>query len=415
MNIFRKLLPYLIGLYIILNILFSNTAKIGDFKITSDMLLLFFILIFLISNIFNFKNLLFNIIDFLKDPLSISMIATLIIMSLSITYSFDKTVAISETARFLSYIIIYFIVKYEISNINVVKALIKVFLITLFVGNTISLLQVFTGIGMNHSFNIVSSGVSYYRIPYTFGNPNSFGAFLVICIFPVLIIFLRENKLFKKSVYGVLLILTITNIYLTASKNAWLAIVIGCIVLSAAYNIKFLLGVLIQAIFALLIPPIRIRLLNLSASVFGDGRLKLWGLSLQMIKEHPFFGVGNGNYVPLHDIYATKYPEYYDHGLTGLPTHNSYLKIQCEIGTLGTIAFTSVLICSIKKLKTIYSKAHDEFIRDFYLGFYVSFITFLFMNLFDNFFFVPKVVVYIWIFLAMADGILKNENIFNRG
>ncbi|MGK0467122.1 MAG: putative inorganic carbon (HCO3(-)) transporter [Clostridium sp.] len=46
------------------------------------------------------------------------------------------------------------------------------------------------------------------------------------------------------------------------------------------------------------------------------------------------------------------------------------------------------------------------------MGVMASMIAFLFMNIFDNLFFVPKATTYFWFLLATAEALLNQRNVF---
>lgn len=404
----KDLLFIFIYLYIFLNSLLPYNLKI-KIPVNGDLILsvIFFIyMVIVIKDINAFK---LNVKEFFHDYLGLALTILLSVMLISIFYAAEKKLALSESLRFLIFIVFYFIIKYEADNERYKKGLINSYLITLVITSVLGLIQALTGMGLEHKFYVDPIARTGERISCTFGNPNSFAAFLIIGIFPVIMLMFSEKRKSKKFLYGIIFISMMFNIYLTASRNSWLAFALGCVILSVIYNWRFLVGISVIGIVAELIPQTSRRLAEINNSYFNESRLKLWGIAIKMIKEHPLFGVGNGNYVSLYDSYVKKYPQLSYGGYTRFPSHNSYLKIESELGIFGGLAFLAVLSSIIYKVRAVTVKFKDGLHAPFYIGFLSSALVFLFMNFFDNLLFVPKVAVYFWIFAALADALLLND------
>lgn len=377
-----------------------NLHKIPAF---GDIILFILIVIFIVHIIMHKKEFVYDLINFIKEPMGISLIALFIIMIVSISYSSYKMIAISESARFLSFGILYFIVKYSVDK-RVVRGLINSYMVIFTIINLYGILQKITGYGLIEGY-VMENGV--LRINGTFDNPNTFAAFLIIGIFPVVMAIARSEYVYEKLFYSILLIMSLCNIYFTGSRNSFLGILIGGIVLSILYNWYFLVGVGAVAVIGFVIPQVKSRILQIA--VGDEGRIHIWKTALKMIQEHPLKGIGNGNFTELYDVYVAKYKYLAYKNYSHYPTHNSFLKIESELGIIGGISFISIIVNAIILVKKTIVKIEDKKINLFYMGFFASMVAFMFMNLIENLFFVPTVVVYFWIFLAAADGLIFSE------
>ncbi|KEH90392.1 hypothetical protein Z965_00595 [Clostridium novyi A str. BKT29909] len=103
------------------------------------------------------------------------------------------------------------------------------------------------------------------------------------------------------------------------------------------------------------------------------------------------------------------YPELWYNNHVNFPSHNSYLKVQSELGIVGIVSFVLLLLSIVIKMKQFATRVTDKFYKYFYTGFFVSVIVFLIMNVSDNFLFVPKVCSYFWILVAIAQSINHNR------
>ena len=73
-------------------------------------------------------------------------------------------------------------------------------------------------------------------------------------------------------------------------------------------------------------------------------RLELWRGALQMVEDHPWFGVGPSNYE--HMI-----GEYLSPALAGIPAHNSWLHLASETGLPGVILYTALFFSGLVVLQ----------------------------------------------------------------
>lgn len=362
-----------------------------------DIFLVLLVCVYLINMLVNYerRNKLCNDLkSFFKDSIVIFMLLLIAIMGVSTIYSTDKSLAIQETIRFGTYIAILY---YFISEIHIkkdIKRIINFIYCPAFVVGIVGIVQYFTKIGIEVNTN------GALRIESTLGHPNSLGVYFVLLIFPLIPLIFAEKVRIRKVLYCLLLLIMVFNIGVCLSRNSWLALGSGIILLAIVYNWKILFGLIIAAVGALLTPTLRQRLMEMGMSVFNDGRLKHWAVAIEMFKDKPLTGVGNGNYVTLHSKYLEKYPQYIVLGEENFPTHNSYLKILSELGIIGFIPFLLMhVLIIIKGIKVCY--LYDNRYKGVLKGIVVSLVIFLQVNLLDNMWFVPKVTTIYWILVGI--------------
>ncbi|WP_224853618.1 O-antigen ligase family protein [Clostridium bowmanii] len=346
-----------------------------------------------------------GIIDFFTDKLSIFIAVLLGIMLLSTLYATDKGLALSESARFITYIFLYFIIKYEFNNKKHINTLLKCYIFISTVLCCIGIVQYFTGFALNKTFIRTYNAGVIRRITSTFSNPNAFGAYLILIIFPVIMLSIYEKNKNKKILYILLSMLMFVNVVMTFSRNAILGLGLGLLVLTLIYSIKWIFALGGFAILISFIPSVSQRIKGTVDLHQNELRIKLWKTALYMIRDHPIVGVGNGNFVTRYNEYVSKYSELKYYEYKSYPNHNSYLKLQSELGILGIVSFLGIITMTLFRIKKLYSTTRDKFYIPFYTGVMASFIVFFFMNLSDNLFFVPKVTTYFWLILATAEAI----------
>jgi hypothetical protein len=164
------------------------------------------------------------------------------------------------------------------------------------------------------------NGGRIYRLrgPGQINDPNDFGQ-LIVCVIPLTFIFWRPNKLLLNIVCVILPVsVLVLGVYLTHSRGALLALLAVAVVATrrriGTLPTLLLAGGLFAAASALHFTGGR----EISANAGAD-RTGLWGAGLQMLKSHPLFGVGYGNFSDF----------------AGLTAHNSIVVCAGELGLFG--------------------------------------------------------------------------------
>ncbi len=405
MRILENILYFFMCIYIIILPWKQGKTTYGD-AILALIILIYMLKLIVSSN--NRSKMFSDIKNFFHDYLSIAMSVLFLVMVISVSYAFDKKIAISESARFLSYIILFFIIKYECNYKKYIHGIINSYTFSVCSICVFGIYQYFTGFGLDPKFT--NYAYADKRIGATLDNPNNLGAFLILAIFPIIMITIYEKNKLKKLIYSCISLLIIINIVLTDSRNAVMGLAIGAVILVITFSWKLIFIIGPAAIISMFIPRISHRILDITNSAQNASRISLWKTAVKMIKEHPILGVGNGNYVSLYDDYVKKYPELKYPWFTHYPCHNSYLKVTSELGILGIISFIFILIFSFLKVKQVAFHAKDKFYRYFCMGILASMAAFYFMNISDNLFFVPKTTTYFWMLLAISQAIVIAEN-----
>lgn len=410
---FDKLIFLLINVFIITTIIVPVNFRVFSIPVSGDEVLFLIIILYLLKIITDkkmCKKFRENLYEFFMSGIGISMGALLIVMMISVFYALEKNLAISETARFAAYITLVFIVKHEVKNEKMVKSFINTIVASTAFVSVFGIIQWFTGIGLSKDFIEQFSFGATKRIASTFGNPNSFAAFLVFFIFPFIMMTFNIMEIKEKLVYIFLSVIMLVNMVLTFSRNSWLAFGLGCLLLTVYLSWKAIVSMGLLGLISLFIPVIRNRLRDFTDVNQNISRIKHWKTAFLMIKDHPILGLGNGNYVSYYDEYISKHPEL-DFALQKrFPTHNSYLKVASELGIIGFIPFVVLIITSMIQIKKTTQKIFDKKVKAFYKGILISILMFLIMNIFDNLFFVPKVTTWFWFVVAIGEGLIQQRN-----
>ncbi|MCB2354012.1 O-antigen ligase family protein [Clostridium estertheticum] len=408
-----SILYFLMCVYIVIMPLIQEGTNFRGIPV-SDILLGIVIFVYLIKIIIEKatrERFLYGIKDLFGSVLSISIMVLLGIMLLSTLYAAEKTLALTESARFLTYVFIFFVIKYEFNTKKLVKNLLKCYIFTAGLLSIFGIIQHFTTIGLDKKFVEHYPGYTVVRIATTMFNPNAYAAFLILIIFPVVMLTIYEKNKNIKGMYGIISVLLFVNIIMTYSRNAQVGVCIGAVVLCVIYSYKLIIAFGGIGILTLFMPSVLDRVRALTNDSQNESRIKLWKTAIMMIKDHPILGVGNGNYISRYNEYVSKYKGLSYNAYKRYPAHNSYLKVESELGIVGIVSFLAVLVTSLIRVKKLFTITNDKFIKAFYMGAFASMIAFFFMNISDNLFFVPMATTYFWFLIATAESLLNSSEI----
>lgn len=195
------------------------------------------------------------------------------------------------------------------------------------------------------------------------GRLNSFfvpANYVAMYIAPILVLSLifwkRINSKFLFVAYYFLLIATLLALYFTKSYGGWLGLFGALLFLwfRIKIPIKRLKYLLIFALLVILVSvsesdsPKFGRLLDFSTRTSSSTRAEIWQTSLLIIKEHPFWGVGLGNFETIYREYVPRVAFPPLEWLVVKP-HNLYLALWIEMGILGLASFIWLIIIFFKQ------------------------------------------------------------------
>jgi len=176
-------------------------------------------------------------------------------------------------------------------------------------------------------------GQLFYRIRGLgeINDPNDFGQ-LLVCVIPLVFIFWRPKRILLNIAFVLLPVsVLLLGVYLTHSRGALLAVIAIAVVFAQRRIGKLLSSLLAAGLFVGAMALNFTGGRDISASS-GRDRTILWGEGLQLLKSHPFFGVGLGGM-----------PDY-----TGLTAHNSIVVCAAELGLFGLYFWSMFLLPTIR-------------------------------------------------------------------
>lgn len=411
-----KINKYLIFLFFLIVPLSHWKAKFHGIPVSVDFVIASLaIIVFLIRHIRD-KNLGSTI----KNAVVMDNFGKLIIVYLFVSIlSFSKSVSISasinELLRFLSYILLYYIIIFDIREREDVKNIMLMLIAACILVSVFGLIQYFTGFGLSKDYIVEYGSVESRRIPSTMYNPNNFAAYLMLTSFPILLFGLyTKDRKYRISLIALFCLMAV-NLLLTFSRGAWVGFALSAAVLAIVYNPRVLYIIAGVSVPSLFINSIRERFLSIFTLTSDSNvtRLRLWQTGLKMAHENPILGVGLGNSIYRYDEYIKRFPQLDTvYHYTMYPLHNSYIKVLAETGVIGLAAFLLIIGYMVIKTYKIYKASTDPMCRGLALGYFITLPGYLFMNIVDNCLFDPQTAVFFWLIfgLIVASGRIENTD-----
>lgn len=229
----------------------------------------------------------------------------------------------------------------------------------------------FAGImGNIYAGSTTPGGVS--RIGGTLISANAAGSYLSLLLAPAFSIMLTKLKRPYKWLGLIAFICGMIALILTGSRGAWLALFISFLIFGIVsfrrgwldlriVVIGAVIGILIGLVF---FSPIYERIFGYDAGA-AAGRIPQNQVAFQIIKDHPFFGVGANNYPVIQQRYLALDP---NNTVFRYAVHNKYLLVWAETGFLGLLFFILFLISTLRQGFKI-SRFEDQLLSPLALGF----------------------------------------------
>jgi O-antigen ligase len=162
-------------------------------------------------------------------------------------------------------------------------------------------------------------------------DPNDF-AQLLVCVLPLTFFYWREKKILQNIWFVILpACVLLFGAYLTHSRGAVLAL-IAMLLVAARRRIGLIPGIILAV--GMFVAATALNFTGgreISASA-GEDRTALWSDGLQMLKSHPLFGVGFGNFGDN----------------SGLTAHNSVVVCAAELGLFGLYFWALFLFPTVR-------------------------------------------------------------------
>ncbi|MFN8455462.1 MAG: O-antigen ligase family protein [Anaerolineae bacterium] len=216
--------------------------------------------------------------------------------------------------------------------------------------------QTFFGFSKYVIAQIVEGSEDSGRLNGPLDDPNFWGQTLVSILPLALYRLLDEQKIILKIIAALSALFIALAILNTYSRGAFMAMMLVLLLVAIERRIKFSLIVsIIPAVFLIMqfLPAgftDRLQTLsiftnedsNVQSEVSFRGRSSEMMSGLNMFADHPFLGVGVGNYIQHYQKYASRLG--LEYRTEGRRAHSTYLEIAAETGLPGLITFGGLFL-----------------------------------------------------------------------
>jgi O-antigen ligase len=272
--------------------------------------------------------------------------AFIVLGVLSALWATDRHAALSATGRLAQGPLLVLVVA---SIVRTPKALMTIS-IAFVAGAAVSAAAGMSGL-THPDQTIVSSG----RLSGGIGDPNYLAAVLVPGIALSLFLALTIRSKPMKVAIGLAGVASTAGVFLTESRGGLIALAVaavGVIVVAGSFRRQVILVLVVLGAFAscyllLVAPPQSFHRITSFTSNGGTGRTDIWTVAAKTFEQHPFFGVGAGNFTVVEQSYAVDIDQNLPRADLVVqnhePVHNTYLHVASELGSVGLLLFLGML------------------------------------------------------------------------
>ncbi|TAM36244.1 hypothetical protein EPN54_05665 [bacterium] len=353
---------------------------------TTDRLTLFFFLLFLTVSAISFRN------------------------SVSYSTSFQGIV------KLLKYILIFLVCSEEIRDKRHISRIIISICSGVCLASLDALWQMAFGYDFIHHIGI-QAAIGLPRPTAAFPNPNVFGIYMTALtplIFGLALLYFKGKKrlfMFLPAILGA------AGIYLTLSRGAGLAIYLAVLFLCVAGKKKlFTAGLVAILIIYPFVMPKNIKQwakdsrYNPMILMCGEERVSIQNNTINMIKHHPFIGVGVNTFSRNYGKYKTAEAEKYAPTPDTIYAHNIYLQMAGETGLLGLLAFILFLFQVFRRAFKTLPRLNDGYLKITALSLIACMIAFLINGLTETSLYYPRVAMIFWYLIGLSLALGKFAN-----
>jgi len=224
---------------------------------------------------------------------------------------------------------------------------------------------------------------------------NAVAAFYASYTFVLLGIIIFDRAKIRRFLFMLAILFNTYCVLFLYSRGAYAAILAGLLFICLFHKKVFLIPLLLLLFYwQTILPPKVVERINQTKTEEGtldssaQNRLDMWKLSLDYFKKNSVIGVGF-NTIPY----------------LGLPledTHNIYIKVLTEQGSIGIVILLLLFFIAIKNSWKLYKSAQNGFLKGLGLGFTTCIIATIVTNLFGDRWTYLQLSAYFWVFLGLV-------------
>ena len=260
-----------------------------------------------------------------------------------------------------------------------------------------------------------------------FSDHTSYGAMLVMFLFPLYYFMVRKNKdLLFQTLSGIVFLIFVFAIIFSYTRAAWLSLFAGIgiwiiVKLKLRFRTIFITGIALIILFFISYSSF-IRniekneaessgkfsehiesMVNITSDASNLERLNRWKCALRMFNEKPIFGWGPGTYKFQYAPFQFSYDKTIistDFGDLG-NAHSEYLGPLAESGVFGLLSFLLIVITTLITGVRVFRNSQIIEVKQLALYITLGLTTYFVHGVLNNFLDSDKASVPVWGFMAM--------------
>lgn len=295
----------------------------------------------------------------LGTPIHLLLLLYWFIATLAVAFSPAKMAAFEGWTKLTLYLMMFALAARILRSPRILSIVTGVFLHVALVVSIYGVRQQFAGVEQLATWNDPNSPLANDSRVYSYlGNPNLLAAYLLPAIaLSIAAIFVWRSP-FAKALAVTMTVINLACLYYTDSRGGW----IGAVALIATFLlllrywwgnylpiwartwlVPLVGGGLVTALVVAMIAsePLRLRFFSIFAGredSSNNFRINVWAAVIDMIKAHPFLGIGPGN-----DAFNKVYPRFMRPNYTALSAYSIFLEITVETGLIGLSCFLWII------------------------------------------------------------------------
>lgn len=342
----------------------------------------------------------------------------------------DTTLLGFEFIKMVKIYLLYFYFANRIDDLRIVRKIIFSLLIVIIIQGALAIYQYKYGSPywiqkLAEASNTVRvheiGNMLIQRVSGTLGYATDFAFFIAPITVMIFSVYVGSIASKKDAIYIMSFIAGSIALLLSFSRAGWISLLIGIIVICIYYfpkkqkamrTVKLLLPIGVVLLSSILLFRMEI-LARIGGYDYGSSftRIKMYKNALEIIKQHPIFGIGLNQYtIVMHNYDNWGYLKniYY-------PVHNAYLFLAAEIGLPGLLLF-SLFACLILRHGVIALKKSEGEVKTYLIGLILAVVIIIFQSMFDTGF---KYMIPVWnllfLFLGLIETIYYKQGWFQDG
>ncbi len=358
--------------------------------------------------------------------ISIPTIALIVAYGLSMLAARDLLASLFDVVVLVKAYILFFYVANTIKSQKDVTFVMKMLFLGVFVQTLIFLNQfVFhtnlavIGVGEEWTWNVRYTGEAFsiVRVCGTLGHVNHYAKYITLLLPFSFVVMLASRNAWVRHTAALVSILSIITLILSVTRSSWISLVGAIPLVLYLLFIKNMLS--LRVVRNVMLSAIGFAIILL---FFGDviydrvttddkgsaySRVETSRVAIEIIKDHPFIGVGVNNY----GYYPRQYLVADDNYTRRAVVHNNYLLHFAETGVIGFMALLWFFLALYLRSRHALS-SRIRLHRIIAIGMIASLVGVLIFSIGNNYKGSPALIWTIWILAGLVEAINRMDKVY---